>query len=103
MRNSPAFQMADVVPLTDDCTAYNLRIPEAESMRFNISNDGSPAAIVALLMARTVDALHPDAENPPVVAMCVNQRKALRASLAHQSLVGDVRLPYRRRMRELPF
>ena len=101
--NSPAFQMADVVPLTEDCTVYNLRIPEEEFMRFNISNDGSPATIVSLLLARTIDALHPDADLPPVIAMCVNQRKALRAPLAHQSLVGDVRLPYQRRMRSLPF
>ena len=101
--DQPAFQMADVVPLTDDCTVYNLRIPEAEFMRFNISNDGSPATVVALLLARSIDALYPDAECPPVIAMCVNQRKALHAPLAHQSLVGDVRLPYQRRMRKLPF
>lgn len=101
--NRPAFQMADVVPLTEDCTVYNLRIPEAEFMQFNISNDGSPATVVALLLARTIDALHPDAEHPPVIAMCVNQRKAIHAPLAHQSLVGDVRLPYQRRMRDLPF
>ncbi|MBE6726456.1 MAG: hypothetical protein E7576_14895 [Ruminococcaceae bacterium] len=101
--NKPAFQMADVVPLTDDCAVYNLRIPEEEFMRFNISNDGSPATIVALLLARTIDALYPDADRPPVIAICVNQRKALHAPLAHQSLVGDVRLPYQRRMRDLPF
>ena len=72
-------------------------------MRFNISNDGSPATIVALLLARAIDALHPDAGLPPVIAMCVNQRKALRAPLAHQSLVGDVRLPYTGKIRGLDF
>ncbi len=72
-------------------------------MRFNISNDGSPATIVALLLARCVDELHPGAPLPPVIAMCVNQRRALDAPLAHQSLVGDVRLPYTERLRPLPF
>ena len=72
-------------------------------MRFNISNDGSPATIVALLLARTIDALHNEAPLPTVIAMCVNQRKALRAPLAHQSLVGDVRLPYTDRLRPLWF
>ena len=33
-------------------------------------------------------ALHPDTENPPAAAMCVNRRRALRAPLAHQSLAG---------------
>ena len=72
-------------------------------MRFNISNDGSPATIAALFLARALDELHPTAERPPVVALCVNQRKALKAPLAHQSLVGDVRLLWSDRLRTLPF
>ena len=72
-------------------------------MRFNISNDGSPATIAALLLARTIDGLHPGADLPAVIAMCVNQRKALNAPLAHQSLVGDVRLPYTDRVKAMPF
>ena len=103
--NEPALQLGDagIAHLTPDSVVYNVRVSEAEFMRFNISNDGSPATIVSLLLARTVHALHPDAARPPVIAMCVNQRKALRAPLAHQSLVGDVRLPYTGRIRDLPF
>ena len=103
--NQPAFQIEDggIVRLIPDSFVYNIRIPEKEFMRFSISNDGSPATIVALLLARTVSALHPDADLPPVIAMCVNQRKALKAPLARQSLVGDVRLPYTDRMKKLPF
>ena len=103
--NQEGFQLEEggIVYLTPDSVVYNIRIPEEEFMRFNISNDGSPAAIAALLLAETIDALHPEAGAPPVIAMCVNQRKALQAPAAHQSLVGDVRLPYIRRMRHLPF
>lgn len=101
----PAFQIGDagIAGITADSVVYNIRIPEKEFMRFNISNDGSPATITALLLARTIDELHPDADLTKVIAMCVNQRKALRAPLAHQSLVGDVRLPYTDRMKTLPF
>ena len=103
--NTPAFQLIDggIVHLNPDSLVFNLRIPEEEFMRFNISNDGSPATIVALLLARTIDDLHPQASLPPVIAMCVNQRKALRAPLAHQSLVGDARLPFTSRLKKLPF
>ena len=89
--------------MTPDSITFNMRIPEKAFMRFNLSNDGSPATIVALLLARTIDALHPNAALPPVIAMCVNQRKALRAPLAHQSLVGDVRLSFTDRIKALPF
>ena len=103
--DTPAFQLEDggIIHLIPDSLVCNLRIPEQEFMRFNISNDGSPATIVALLLARTIDALHPEASLPPVIAMCVNQRKALRAPLAHQSLVGDARLPFTPRLKKLPF
>ena len=103
--DQPAFQIGTggIARITPDSIVYNLRIPEKEFMRFNISNDGSPATIVALILARVIDRLHPEKTLPPVIAMCVNQRKALRAPLAHQSLVGDVRLPYYGRIRELPF
>ena len=43
-------------------------------MRFNISNDGSPATVVALFLARAIDELHRSPEDPVVIAMCVNQR-----------------------------
>ena len=103
--SNPAFQLenAGIIHMLPDSIAFNMRIPEKKFMRFNLSNDGSPATIVALLLARTIDALHPAAELPPVIAMCVNQRKALRAPLAHQSLVGDVRLPFKDRLKRMPF
>ena len=102
---SPAFQIGTggIAHLIPESYVFNLRIPEQEFMRFNLSNDGSPATITALLLARTIHALHPEAAEPPVIAMCVNQRKALKAPFAHQSLVGDVRLPYVERMRKMPF
>lgn len=101
----PALQLLDagIAHPVPDSVVYNMRIPEKDFMRFNFSNDGSPAVIVALLLARAIDALHPNVKEPPVIAMCVNQRRALDAPLAHQSLVGDVRLPYTERLKALPF
>lgn len=103
--DQPAFQLSDagIARMIPESIVYNLKIPEKAFMRFNISNDGSPATIVALLLARTIDALHPGAPLPTVIAMCADQRAALNAPLAHQSLVGDVRLPFAERIKGLPF
>ena len=100
---SPGFQIEDggLVTLKDECIVYNIRIREKEFMRFNLSHDGSPGTIIALFLARAIDKLNPDKKDPVVIAMCVNQRKALNAPLAHQSLVGDVRLVYRDRMKDM--
>ncbi len=105
--NKPAYQLKNDgrITLSPDCICYNIRIPEAEFMRFNISNDGSPGTIIALFLARAIESLRPEQSGklPVVIAMCVNQRRALRAPLAHQSLVGDVRIVYGKRVSELPF
>lgn len=99
----PGFQIADggLVSVTKKGIVYNIRINESEFMRFNLSNDGSPGTIIALFLARAIDKLHPVKKDPVVIAMCVNQRKALKAPLAHQSLVGDVRLVYGDRIKKL--
>ncbi len=103
--DSPAFQLKDGgrVALSEKCVVYNLRIPEREFMRFNLSNDGSPGTVIALFLARAIDRVTPMGKDPVVIAMCVNQRRMLRAPLAHQSLVGDVRLVYDRKVAALPF
>ena len=72
----------------DRHTVYSIAISESEFMRFNLDNDGSPGTMVSLLLSRAIAKLFPTAENVIRIALCVNQRKALHASLAHQSLVG---------------
>ncbi len=101
---APAFQLEEKhVHLQADSIVTTISISEKEFIPFSISNDGSPATIVSLLLARSLDMVHPDSADPIVIAMCVNQRKALGAPLAHQSLVGDVRLVYSDRIKKMPF
>ena len=90
--------------LDDDVqrTVYSVAIPESEFMRFNIQNDGSPATMVSLFLCRAVANLYPDNTDAIRVVLCVNQRKALGAPLAHQSLVGGAMLEYKQKMRSWP-
>lgn len=81
-------------------TVYSIAISESEFMRFNLDNDGSPGTMVSLMLSRAIAKLFPDAENTIRIALCVNQRKALHAPLAHQSLVGGVMLEYKDKMRD---
>ena len=83
-------------------TVYSIKIDESEFMRFNLDNDGSPGTMVALLFSRAVAALYPEAKEPIRIALCVNQRRALHAPLAHQSLVGGAMLEYKEEMRDWP-
>ena len=83
-------------------TVFSITIPESEFMRFNLQNDGSPATMTTLFLSRAVAALYPDSEKPIRISLCVNLRKALRAPLAHQSLVGGAWLEYKEKMRNWP-
>ena len=58
--------------------------------------------MVALLFSRAVAKLYPDAEDVIRVTLCVNQRNALHAPLAHQSLVGGAMLEYKEKIRDWP-
>ena len=87
----------------DHCrTVYSIAISESEFMRFNLDNDGSPGTMVSLLLSRAISKLFPEAENVIRIALCLNQRKALHAPLAHQSLVGGVILEYKDKIRDWP-
>ena len=80
-------------------TVYSIAIPESEFMKFNIENAGSPGTMVSLFLSRAVAKMYPESNDAIRVALCVNQRKALHAPLAHQSLVGGVMLEYKEKMR----
>ena len=107
---TPHQQMADALNLVATAgleednrrTVYSVAVSESEFMRFNLDNDGSPGTMVCLLLSRAVARLYPDAKDVIRIALCVNQRKALHAPLAHQSLVGGVFLEYKDQMRDWP-
>ena len=78
---------------------YSVGISESEFMKFNVENGGTPGTMVSLFLSRAIAKLFPDNKDPIRTVLCLNQRKALNAPLAHQSLVGGVILEYEERMR----
>lgn len=98
-----ALNLIDSAGLQDDKThtVYSDAIREDEFMRFTTKNNGSPATMVSLLFSRAIARLYPNPENTIKVSLCVDQRNALHAPLAHQSLVGAAFLEYGEEMRSL--
>ena len=96
--------LIDSAGLQDDKkhTVYSVAICEDEFMRFTTKNNGSPATMVSLLFSRAIARLYPNPENTINVSLCVDQRKALHAPLAHHCLVGAAFLEYGEKMRNLP-
>ena len=101
---SPPRNPVDAAGLEDDRqqTVYSIAISESEFMRFNIENDGSPATRVSLFLSRAFHRLFPEAPDAIRISMAANLRPALKAPLAHQSLVGVVKLEYKEKMRSWP-
>lgn len=99
-----ALNLAEAAGLQDDQekTVYSVSISESEFMRFSVENDGSPGTIVSLLLCRAIAKMYPEAKDAIRVALCINQRKALHAPLAHQSLVGGAMLEYKEKLRNWP-
>lgn len=99
-----AFNTIEAAGLQNDRqkTVYSIAVSESEFMKFNVENNGSPGTMVALFLSRAIARLYPDAKAPVRITLCVNQRKALHAPLAHQSLVGGVMLEYKEKMRGWP-
>ena len=83
-------------------TVYSVAIPEDEFMGFTVENNGSPATMVSLLFSRAIAGMFPDSPDTIRVSLCVDQRAALGAPLAHQSLVGAAFLEYGKDMRDAP-
>lgn len=83
-------------------TVYSVSVSESEFMRFVTQHSGTPGTMTALFLSRAVAKLYPDSEDTIRIALCVNQRKALHAPLAHQTLVGGVMLEYKDKMRNWP-
>ena len=99
-----AMNLVDSADLQNDRqrTVYSIAIAEDEFMEFVAENNGSPATLVSLLFSRAIAKLYPDSTDAIRISLCVDQRNALHAPSAHQSLVGAAFLEYAEEMRDLP-
>jgi len=84
--------IADAVcPLRERYEVINILVTEQQLMDYVRRNDTSPATLMSLLIARAINRVHPDSgEAVPVVTMGANQRPAVHAPQACQSITSAV-------------
>ncbi|MBQ9010256.1 MAG: hypothetical protein IJ088_13140 [Clostridia bacterium] len=101
---SPALNLTELCHARGDRRKmlFGITMEESAFIRFCKEHDSSPGTMTVLLLSRAIESVHPDIGRPVRICLCVNQRKALRAPKAHQSLVGGVWLEYRDRIRNWP-
>lgn len=99
----PFFRLTDGGFVNDrQNTVYRFSVSQAEVMRFNHDNDGSPCALVSSLMTRAIWALHPEVTADIVSAVSFNWRPALGCPHNHRMLCSAIPLRYPVRLRKAP-
>jgi len=80
-----------VSPLRERYEVINILVTEQQLMDYVRRKDTSPATLMSLLMARAINQVHPESkEAVPVVTMGANQRPAIHAAKACQSITSAV-------------
>lgn len=79
-----------------------IRISEKDLMSVCKSNDGTPNTILALLMSRAIDKLHPDSQYPIVGQVYCDYRHLVGGEKSHRNMVTTLPLVYEKRMRHMP-
>lgn len=78
-----------------------IRINERDLMSVCKSNDGTPNTILALLMSRAIDKLHPESEEPIVGHVYCDFRHLVGGQKSHRNMVTTLPLVYDRAMRHM--
>ena len=81
---------------------YRILVPESSFLPFTKENDASPGIMVSVLMARAIERIHPEHEEPIVSNYVVNARPMLNAPETLHNCTGSVTLNYDERIRNLP-
>lgn len=79
---------------------FRLRIREDEMMRFSFDHDGSPCALLSVLMAKAIWSLHPDVKDDIVSAVSFNLRAGLGNQHSFRMLCSSILLNYRPDMKD---
>lgn len=78
-----------------------IRINEKDLMSICKSNDGTPNTILALLMSRAIDKLHPDCQDPIIGQVYCDYRHLVGGQKSHRNMVTTLPLVYEKSMRHM--
>ena len=99
-----AFDLIDEGKLTPCKTKlWEIKIPEADFVKYSTENDASPGIMVSILLARAIDSLFPERESQLVSSYVINGRPMLKCPKSHHNCVTTVFLDYSDKIKKLPF
>lgn len=78
-----------------------IRINEKDLMSICKSNDGTPNTILALLMSRAIDKLHPESQEAIIGQVYCDYRHLVGGQKSHRNMVTTLPLVYDRSMRNM--
>lgn len=97
------FRLSDGGYVTDhEQTAYRFRVSEKAMMAFSFDHDGSPNALLSVLMARAVREVHPDEHRNIVSAVSFNFRPGIGNRHNYRMLSSSLLIEYPDSMRQDP-
>ncbi len=79
-----------------------LMIPEESFLPFVRSNDGTPGIMLSILIARAIERIHPQHEEPLISNYVVNARPMLKANETFHNCTNRVVFHYDDKIRKLP-
>ena len=95
------FRLRDGGYVTDHTqTAYRFRVPEKAMMAFSYDHDGSPNALLSVLMTRAIRAVHPDEHRNIVCAISCNFRSGIGNRHNYRMLCNALLIEYPDSMRQ---
>lgn len=80
-----------------------VKVNESEFMKFCRVNDGSPAVLFSIVLARAITKLNPNAKKPVIAGIGLNLRPAFNAPLTHISLTDMIPLEFSKKIQEKSF
>ncbi|MEG0167790.1 MAG: hypothetical protein RR709_07975 [Ruthenibacterium sp.] len=85
------------------CFSYKLEMNEDVFMAFTKASDGSPNAIIALLMANAILAENPQASDRIVSGIAMDAHHVVGAEKAHHALLRLLKLHHSKKLSAMPF
>ena len=100
-----AFSIINDGGARSDGKAYinDVKIPEAEFVRFCQEYEASPGTMLSLLMTRAIHSIHPQTERPFNSSYVYNGRPMLGAPETHHNCVGTNVFQFADKMKKMPF
>ncbi len=103
LKKKDYFRLADGGHVSDaNGRVFRFRVKEKDLVDFSFDHDGSPCALISVLMAKAIWSLHPDEKKDIVSAVSFNLRPGLENKHNYRMLCSAIMLRYAAKLKNEP-